>query len=508
MKTRATIRLIGITVIAVSLAAGGLVAEGGPNSTIDSYIKARDIIDAAVEAAGGADLLNGITTVEWNQSGKTWARNQSQKVDAPFQANQQSGRVVLDLERGWLLFETGGQFPGGVFRNRTVIAGDDKFVLNLTAKTVQRNPNLDIANFAFFQRLFSPLMLRKALQQANSLRWLGTTEIDGRPQDIVTFAWDNGLTPTLYIDSESHLVSKYELLFPDNLTGDAVSELRFPSYAEVAGVQVPGGYHQSIGGTLAAKIEYSDVAINGTVKEDEFKVPFGFREIAPPATGEVRVVELADDVYMVEGFANFGYNFFFAAFDEFIVAFDAAVSRGVSAQAIAKMKETVPDKPIRYVVVSHHHDDHAGGVRAFIDEGATVITTAANKAYLEEMAASVSSLAGEGAEEAMAKPVFEFVEGRHVIEDAGQKAVIYDIGPNPHAEEMLILYMPKQKILFEADLISPPRSGQAGPASDAGAHFAEAVKKLGLEVDQLGGVHGTVGSWADVEDALRKRDAL
>lgn len=507
MKTRAASRLVGITVIAVSLAAGSLVAEAGPDSTMDSYTKARSVVDSAVEAAGGADLLNGISTVEWNQSGTTWARNQSPKVEAPFQANQQSGRVVLDLERGWLLFETGGQFPGGVFRNRTVIAGDDKFVLNMTAKTVQHNPNLDFANFAFFQRLFPPLMLRKALQQANSLRWLGTTMIDDRPQDIVTFAWDNGLTPTVYIDSESHLVSKYELLFPDNLTGDAVSELDFPSYAEVAGIQAPGGYHQTIGGTLAAKIEYSDIVINGTVSEDEFTVPFGFREIAPPATGDVRVVELADDVYMVEGLANFGYNFYFVLFDEFILAFDAAVSRGVSAQAIAKMKEAAPGKPIRYVVVSHHHDDHAGGVRAFIDEGATVITTEANQAYLEEMAASVSSLAGEGTD-SMADPVFEFVDGRHVIEAAGNQAVIYDIGPNPHAEEMLVLYLPKQKILFEADLISPPRSGQAGPASDAGAHFAETVEKLGLEVDQLGGVHGTVGTWADVEDAMRRRSAL
>ena len=82
---------------------------------------------------------------------------------------------------------------------------------------------MQISNFDFWHRLFTPLMLRKAVQQANSLRWLGRTELDGRQNDMVSFAWDNGLTPTLYIDSESHLVSKYELLFPDNLTGDADS---------------------------------------------------------------------------------------------------------------------------------------------------------------------------------------------------------------------------------------------------------------------------------------------
>ena len=302
-------------------------------------------------------------------------------------------------------------------------------------------------------------------------------------------------------------MSKYELLFPDNLTGDTVSELGFPSYREVAGLQVPSGYRQSIGGTLAADIEYTDIAINASVDADDFKVPFGFRDIAPPPTGDVRVVSLADDVYMVEGLANFGYNFFFVAFDEFIVAFDASVSRGVSAQAIAQMKKAVPDKPIRYLVLSHHHDDHAGGVRAFIDEDATIVTTASNRAYLEQMAASVSTLAGGGPAGEMAQPKFEFVDGKYVIEDAGHKAVVYDIGPSPHADEMLILYLPNEKVLFEADLIGVPRSGQAGPANDVTVHFAGAVEKLGLEVDHLGGVHGTVGTWADVEDALRQRAA-
>jgi hypothetical protein len=135
-------------------------------------------------------------------------------------------------------------------------------------------------------------MLKKALQQAASLRWLGRTELDERPHDLITFAWDNGLAPTAYIDSTTRLVSKYELLFPDNLPGDAVSELSFPGYREVDGVQVPTGYFQHVGETLATNIEYGSIVVNQPIDDAVFDVPLGYHEIAPPPSGEPKLPRL------------------------------------------------------------------------------------------------------------------------------------------------------------------------------------------------------------------------
>jgi glyoxylase-like metal-dependent hydrolase (beta-lactamase superfamily II) len=492
--------------VAVLVLATTIPTTAAPSDpTLESYARAREVVDAAVAASGGAARLNGITTVVIEQSGTAWGRNQSPQVAPPFAANPQHGRIVIDLAGGRLSSELSGGFAGGTFANRTVITSDEKFLLDLQRRTVQPNEALALGNFDFFHRLMPPLLLRKALQQAASLRWLGRRDLDGRPHDLVTFAWDNGLTPTVYIDAATHLVSKYELLFPDNLTGDAVSELSFPGYREVSGIKVPTGYVQHIAGVKAAELRYDEVRIDGPVDEAAFTVPFGFRPIAPPPTGDPRVVELAKDVYMVEGLANWGYNFFFVAFDEYLVAFDASVSRAVSAQAIDLIKKEVPDRPIRYLVLSHHHDDHSGGVGAFVDEGATIVTTAANRAYLEEMAASVSTLDGPLPERSRGTPTFELVTGTRNFKDASHEVVVHDIGPSPHAAEMLVLYLPSEKILFEADLLSTPRSGPAGPASDTTAHFAESIRRLGLEVETIVGVHGGVGSTADLEDALRRR---
>jgi glyoxylase-like metal-dependent hydrolase (beta-lactamase superfamily II) len=476
------------------------------NPSFESYTKARQVIDDALAAAGGAERLNGIETVALETQGTTWARNQSPKVDKPFQDVGQDGRVILDLAGNRLLVEFDGEFPGGVFANRTVITDEEKFVLDLRAKTIQRNDALDPANFEFWHRLFPPLMLRRAVQQAASLRYLGTVVLDEKPQHMVSFAWNNGLTPTLYIDAESHMVSKYELLFPDNLAGDVVSELSFPAYRIVEGIQVPTGYQQRIAGDETADIRYTDVKINQPIDDAEFEVPFGFRDIAPPPTGAPRVVELATDVYLVDGLANFGYSVFWVAFEDYILVFDAPVNRAVTAQAIGLIKEKAPDKPIRYVVLSHHHDDHSGGLGAFVDVGTTIVTTEANRAYLERMATSVSTLAGDPVEPGT--PQFEFVEGKRVFSDAEHVVEVHDIGPSPHADEMLIFYLPNEKIIHQGDLLDIPRGGAVGPANDVTIHFAEAIRKLDLDVETISGVHGTVGELADLEQALLKRKAL
>jgi len=476
------------------------------NPSVESYTKARQVIDDAVAVAGGAERLNGIETVVLETKGTTWARNQSPMVDKPFEAVGQNGRVILDLTGSRLLVEFDGGFPGGVFANRTIITDEEKFVLNLRAKTIQRNDALDPANFEFWHRLFPPLMLRRAVQQAASLRYLGTVELDEKPQHVVSFAWTNGLTPTLYIDAETHLVSKYELLFPDNLAGDVVSELSFPDYRTVDGIQVPSGYKQRIAGDETADLRYTDVKINQPIDDSEFDVPFGFRDIAPPTTGAPRVVELATDVYLIDGLANFGYTVFWVAFEDYILVFDAPVNRAVTAQAIGLIKEKAPDKPIRYVVLSHHHDDHSGGIAAFVDEGTTIVTTEKNRTYLEKMAASVSTLAGDPEEPGT--PQFEFVDGKRIFSDDEHVVEVYDIGPGPHAEEMLIFYLPKEKIIHQGDLLGVPRGGAVGPANDVTVHFAEAIHKLDLDVETISGVHGTVGELADLEQALLKREAL
>ena len=128
-----------------------------------------------------------------------------------------------------------------------------------------------------------------------------------------------------------------------------------------------------------------------------FKVPTGFEKLAaPPATPPPPAVsKIADDVYLLQGLAGGTHNALFVAFNDHVLVFEAPeqiLYNNNSVQALAKIKETVPGKPIKYLVLTHHHSDHAGGFREYVAEGATIVTTAGTKSSLEKAVAIESSL--------------------------------------------------------------------------------------------------------------------
>jgi flavorubredoxin len=176
-----------------------------------------------------------------------------------------------------------------------------------------------------------------------------------------------------------------------------------------------------------------------------------------------------------------------------------------STQALAKIKETVPNKPIRYLVLTHHHSDHAGGFREYVGEGATIVTTAGNKSFLEKTAAINSSLLPKLSREKLKIEVVEnkkrvFQDDKHVVE-------LYDIGPNPHANEILVAYLPKDKILFQADLLNPAANGSIPIAQDVTISFSEKLQQLGLQVEKIYGVHGRAATPAELQASIEKRRA-
>src|SRR5258708_12746678 len=68
-----------------------------------------------------------------------------------------------------------------------------------------------------------------------------------------------------------------------------------------------------------------------------------------------------------------------------LVGFDAPVSDAQSKGMIEAAKAKYPGKPIRYVVLTHHHMDHIGGVRAYVAEGATLVVGQGSGAHFRRI---------------------------------------------------------------------------------------------------------------------------
>ena len=160
--------------------------------------------------------------------------------------------------------------------------------------------------------------------------------------------------------------------------------------------------------------------------------------------------------------------------------------------SIAEMRKEIADKPIKYGVLTHHHNDHVPGAAAYAEEGATIVTFRENEAVVRTAAGDKNAK-------------LEFVEDRMTLTDGDKKIELYNIGPTPHAENMLIAYLPEEGIIFEADHFPQPANGVIPPAVPATIAFAEALDKLDLKYSKIVGAHSArAATPADLQTALNR----
>ena len=173
---------------------------------------------------------------------------------------------------------------------------------------------------------------------------------------------------------------------------------------------------------------------------------------------------------------------------------------------IAEVKKTVPNKPIKYVVNSHHHFDHAGGLGAFVAEGATIITHDVNKGFFERSFAAPRTIQPDKLAQAHKKATIEGIKDKHVLSDATRTIEIYHIKGNAHHDGLIMAYLPKEKLLVEADAYTPtpptaPPPAQPNPFS---VNLYENIERLNLAVDQILPLHGRIVPLAELQKAIGK----
>ena len=479
-------------------------AEDPATLTGRSQVKARKVIDSAVAAIGGREALQGIETVKLQLQGETWTRLQMPTPNPPFEPGAFQESLVLDLKENRLSLEqrvSGAGFDG---HNTVVIKAGEGNAYDHRARTITPIPTEQTTQQQFVQyyRRLPNLILRQALEGSNSLRYLGDDQFDGRKHSVVTFVMPDTQQVALYVDARTGLVSKYELVFTDPLRGQSASEIIFSDYASAGKLKVPQTWTWRLAGDVSARYKVK-AQFNAADIDKAFEIAdTGFSKVsALPLTLKPSVEKLADGVYVIHNVAGQNQNTMAVEFKDYVLAVEAPGSSDGADSVIKRIKETIPGKPIRYVAVTHHHGDHIGGLRSFIAEGATVITTRGNRGVIETMAAAPQN---DRLSKNPRKLDFMFVDGgKRAVTDGEQTVELIDVGPNPHAREMLIAYLPKQRILFQGDLfLLPNNDAPVGPPQPTTISFAQKLKEKGLAVDRIASVHGRTATMADFLRAL------
>jgi glyoxylase-like metal-dependent hydrolase (beta-lactamase superfamily II) len=152
----------------------------------------------------------------------------------------------------------------------------------------------------------------------------------------------------------------------------------------------------------------------------------------------------------------------------------------------------VPNKPVRYVLTTHHHFDHSGGLRTYVVEGATVVTHESNVAFFRQALAAPATIDPDMQGKAMREPMLQGVSDRFEITDGRQSVEVYATMGDTHTGEYTLVYLPRQRILVEGDAYSPGPADAPPPATpppNAVALYRD-IQRLKLNVATIAPIHG------------------
>ncbi|MEQ1582201.1 MAG: MBL fold metallo-hydrolase [Steroidobacteraceae bacterium] len=308
----------------------------------------------------------------------------------------------------------------------------------------------------------------------------------GRGGKTVSFVGENKAPVTATLDKRG-LISRIETRIDHPVMGDMEFDVVYSDYKDVGGgVQFPMHIVQSQGGHPIFDLRLTDVKVNTTVNTVAPPAAGGAAAAAaanPPAQSE----KLGDGVYLITG----GYAVIAIDFTDHITLIESGQSEARALAVIAEAKRLIPNKPIRYVVNTHTHFDHAGGLRAFVAEGATILTHDSNKAYLKTLLSRPHTLNPDKAQGAGKQPIVEGVGDRKTFTDGTHVLELYRLKDFLHHDGMLVAYLPKEKVLLEADGYNPQAANATppSPSSPYTLSLADNIQRLKLDVQRIVPVH-------------------
>jgi glyoxylase-like metal-dependent hydrolase (beta-lactamase superfamily II) len=444
-----------------------------------------------------------------------WPRVELSSYTKTINFESRSAREEQVRRQGNYPARGGGGIPlQGEVRQTNMVSGDHAWSLqgiNVTpqpAAAAQRQLDLWLTPHGF---------VKAALAAANPVmltRFEGG-EGGGRSKvTVISFTAFGKYRVNGTIDDQNR-VGRVQTWIPNPVIGDMYYETVYTNYRDFGTVKFPTRFHHHD--------DWDDTSSGNPVVRGGHH---GFelttvRDVQPNVCGEavtapesaqkatvppVRVEsqKLGTGLYLLGGGSHHSVA---VEFRDFVAVVEAPLNEARSIAVIAELRKLVPDKPISYVVNTHHHFDHSGGLRAYVhEEGSAIVTYHGNRAFYGQEVFSLTNqrtlepdrLSLYPPEEAAEGYRFETVVQRYTLSDGTRTMEVHSMQGLNHVEGMLIAYLPAEKILIEADMFNGVAAGAPPqPPTAAAKTMLNNVRRLKLDVSTIVPIHGPVTPWAD-----------
>ena len=505
------------------------------SSCASQLTREQTLVNKAVDAMGGADRLAALQSVEAKGTLKQWEPEQSDVPGGEMRfANETSFDVLQDRKSRASRTDIERRFAypaPRTYKFTEILTPDAGYVLGVdsTSRNAQSQKMTPPAH--------SMSGLRLTATQRESLRGSITallSQMQANPQNVrpaLDLVARSGTYPavtygpyTIGFDPKSGLPAVVRTLDYDNIWGDVAYDMALSDWRDFNGLKVAMNRQYELNGRRVMETQLTSFQANPPVDASKFDVPAALRaDAAKPAGGNLpyqwvirrqfigvyldsdnpsydtkgsqglRLAELAPGVFHVVGGTH---NSLLVEMSDHLVMVDAPVSDAQSLWVLNQAAQRFPGKPIKWLVLTHHHMDHAGGMRAILAHGAVlVVGQGSREHYRRVLAAPMYRNPDMKPVDFSQVPILEVPESHVMSDSTGRQVVAYVIQDNPHVKGMLMVYVPHAKLGFVTDLWSPgiPLPDKPNPALMS---VVNTVKRAGIQPERFAGGHGSNAAYA------------
>ena len=470
---------------------------------------AAEVIDRAAAALGGRERVLAVNTLTIEGYGQLAYQNGGGNItsspDAPQkwitvndhrrEIDLRSGRMIVRQRQANDFVFAGAQGMRGAV-SRQGVEGDVAFNLNADASAATP-ASAAAARARRMEMLAHPLTIVRAGLEPSAKAGNRRSERGLLLADLTTA---HGDVLTLAVDTQSGLPAWVQWVGPDANLGDLTYRAHFTGYQPVAGLRLPTGFNTTIDfrNVVQSKLYVDRQAIDAPLTA----VPplDTVRAAAPPVAAEpvIESIELGKGIWYLRGQGN---STLFE-FDDHLTLYEAYGSEANARAIFAKARSLVPGKPLTDVIVSHHHFDHTGGLRAAVAEGLTIVTQRGNEALFREMAGRPARRFPDALGRSP-KPIrVRTIDDHLKMRDGSMEIDIYRVVANSHMADGLLVHVPRERLLVQGDLFDV-----SWEVYWWGSTYDDNIRYRNLQVERDVPVHGRVAPLGEVQALLKKQIA-
>ena len=287
-----------------------------------------------------------------------------------------------------------------------------------------------------------------------------------------------------------------------SIVGDMPVEMEYSGYRRFGGVEFPSHIVQKQDGLPSLDLTVTSVNANPAA---DIRVPDKVRSTPQKLPAIVKSQKVADGIYFLLGGTHHSLAI---EMKDYSVLVDTPNGETRASAVLAKTKELIPGKSIRYVVAMHHHWDHMGGIRTAIDEGATIITHETNRQLLERAAMAPHTTNPDRLSNSRKPLKLEVVGAEKTLSDGSRTIKLYTMTGFDHTGDMLLVYLPKERVLAEADAYTPPDTPTTSlipPKITYARELCDNIRRLHLDVQVIVPFHGS--RTVDLQELTRQSES-